>query len=840
MSRSLVSVLITMILLLQPVVSQQPAGAPQPSPKQGDATSASSVYTTPSRNVEVEFADPEDVATTLNAQFEGFKFSASASTNRVYFRASADVAKEVAEFVQQLEEHALGLRRLEQQKAAELAHRKEAEEERRKEAMSSEMVTLNLRYVAASELDRVLEELEMLRESALAIHPDGKSVTLRGTKEQIAPIVALAETLDVPPESPPKRPSSTNPESASGQDPLSRKYGANGIAGDRRYANIEGSTSSAAASESPPTKQALDQLQKQFDDVEARIQRLAKEAAQSNNAKAALKAEIGRSFELRQRLQMAQIAVHRARLDSMWNRIAQRETLSRQIIERRLSELVEREQAAAAAKVATAARELRGDVQIEAVDNDMIIVRGGKDDVKRVVEAIAKIDADAAPRAGSRSAASEDDMLELRTNEYAATLQADSPEHLDKLSELLPKWEYGEVAKSAMRRLPDGKSAVFVGTQTRVGRVSEIFEDVKLAEKLNESLPAAKDVSVRFFGPTGAKLALTFGDQSYSLPAEFRVNSGDLLPLTISNLSTRTGKVDFFAMLQIEQLDEDSRKFFRENRLPLAIAISDADRIQTGKTVIKTYYRQRAGDVDQIRIHSSTDRNEDLETFAGKRVARLSIGNVRPPTSQALVTAQPQVSGIPPSNKDSIVSIEAIIKVSENGSETRKALYTQGLVVGDDGLIALVLDESFMDPDSKSLPKTDSITIKTSRGNVLRNARIVAFDGVSGLVLMQSSSLPVHAFSLNGPTVVASQRVESITAEGHTRLTTVQAANRSAGEQKLFTISGVNYITGAPVLLETTGQLIGVIAGDLRAAGNTWVVPVERIRQVVSEYRQRD
>ena len=854
MTRNSLFTRLLIALLPVAVLTTGSLGTAQDDTSKSDAAPADSIYVDPSRSVAVDYADPEDVAKTLNSQFEGFSFIASASTKRIYFRAPKDVQAAVEDFVANLDNIAQQLADHEEREK----HKKEtqiAEQEQQRLAQQQlKITTLRLLHVKAMELGKVLDELEMLRGAAISIHPDGQSLTIRGTDESIEPIIKLAEVLDQPQPEPNTNPKTT--DNAGPEDPLISKYGQSGTRGTplgskpairTMLAPEEGPIGLMRALRGTPktSPEVIDELRKNFDEAEQQVKQLSKELANpdlkhKDALRGKLKSAIKDAFEQRQRLQMAQVMAQRAKLNTMWQRISLREKIASEIIDRRFAELADQRKATtvAASAAKAAAPNLKGNVQIQAIDKDLIVIRGGKEDVDRVAGLMQKIELSSGPRPYLR-----------RETDGSLILNADSPKHLQEILDSLPKWYSGKTVKESWRPGSDGTSGKFVGQVTTVDRAEEILTDMQRVASLGKSLKSAKDVIVRLTGPKGSTATLAFGKQALSLPAKFPLDGGLEIPVMIADLPE---SLNLYATLRIGNLSEESRQFFQSHRLPVAISMADAMSVVRGKLVVKSYHLQKVEGELCVVDYSSAEPSRITKSHSSEQVAELRIGNQPPANSDSEMVANKFQEGAKRNIADSILNVEAIVRVKIDKSNA-KAFYARGTVVGDDGLLVVVLPADFQEAVNSGLAGIDSIVATSMSGEIVNDAKVVGYDRATRLVLLHSPNMAAPGLAPNGPDVVVSQWVSCAINLGSYATREVDSVRGDGSPY--FTLTGGNLVAGSPVHLETTKQLVGVVAHGMpepvaeagnalvaenAAEGYTQVVPASTIRRLISDFRQRD
>lgn len=210
---------------------------------------------------------------------------------------------------------------------------------------------------------------------------------------------------------------------------------------------------------------------------------------------------------------------------------------------------------------------------------------------------------------------------------------------------------------------------------------------------------------------------------------------------------------------------------------------------------------------------------------------------------------------------DSVLFVEMIVSplhANEGPGSQRRAIYMDGIVVDDEGLIAVVTDE-LSDESGKLNVDVESITLKTHKGKAIYDATIVAQDPKSGLALLRSNQLPVPSLRLDGPEVVDAQGLRQLgrttldlsgvrvfQEEGWANDAKVLATNGFDTERpgRFLATEGGYGIPGPAVTLSTTGQLVGIYTGVQspfeNLAGNQEaqeVIAVSVIDELIRRYR---
>ena len=115
MFRSIMHSTCLALLCCWPAVAQNPTSTTKDEP---DKQTEQRVYKDDLHSVAVPSGLAEDVAKTLNDQFESFKFTANTSIDRIYFRAPDSVKKQVIKTIEEMAQDA-AMHRAEQQQKAE-------------------------------------------------------------------------------------------------------------------------------------------------------------------------------------------------------------------------------------------------------------------------------------------------------------------------------------------------------------------------------------------------------------------------------------------------------------------------------------------------------------------------------------------------------------------------------------------------------------------------------------------------------------------------------------------------------------------------------------------------
>jgi hypothetical protein len=311
--------------------------------------------------------------------------------------------------------------------------------------------------------------------------------------------------------------------------------------------------------------------------------------------------------------------------------------------------------------------------------------------------------------------------------------------------------------------------------------------------------------------------------------------------------------------IKVHDLSKRALEYFKAHELPVLLSIADLKRVRAGQEMGKQFYLVEAAGKLRLETHPIGDRPSDLER-AGELVAELRMGNRKPRSSKAFPSLSSQSRPTKFETSDSVLFVEMIVTEPGNDGDAERsqsAIYMDGTVVGNDGLVAIVMDK-LLDKDGKLQAQIESITLKTYRGEVIHGAKYVIHDPSSGLALLQSSQIPVPALLLDGPTVVDSQGVAIFGRANRDPLgvTVFQKDGWSMDSQvsvpirapfrDRFLVSVAEGLSGSAITLTTTGHLVGILTRRTATREQTGLsktgtvaLPVALIDDLVRKFRDR-
>ena len=819
---------ITLIAVLVPPV----AYAQQANKESDSKQNTESVYKDKLDSVGLSYADAVEVAKTLNDQFDPLKFTANSSINRIYFRVPEDMRKEIRTTIDEFEKESAMYKDVQEVRA-----REEAIEKQR--AAEVKLATFQLKHSDAVEVERILQNLGLIEGTTMiGIRADGNLILVRGIPTDVAIIAETIQLLDTPVSNKPTSDRPANSDSL-GASRSADAMGATDNGDQNRLAGLLGLTK-------PVTEESLQQLQTTYAEVDQATNQLAQQiqaskpnTAESKQLKAELRRSIRSAFDVRQRLLLSQIQVHREKLDELQKRLLRRSQIVNQIVDHRVDELLSS----------------IDEVTVEAINRGVIALRGTKPDVERVAATIkeiqlegsagrvrpSKMNSTEAPPTPSYETSGEfvdrgDDVI----------VNAESPAHLEEVMSTLHKVYAKDYLQRQMTVWPNGTSVQFKGSVEFLDELAAQVLDIDNRKELNAAAAKASQIEVRLIGPSGSTASWTFGAKTFGLPASFKMDAQQRMMLEISDLPTFES-TKFYANIDIKTLSKSAEAYVRTHPLTFTVCYVDADHTRRGQMVVKSLYLIETADGPQVRTYSSVDRTETETPRHGQLIAELKMGNAQPKLSHDVPGIVKTIGSLRNyKDNDSLVAVELIVPAGgASDTAAKNAIYMDGVIVGDDGLVAAILPPSDA-PAKEVFFKRGSVTLKAHGSRVVTDAVIVAYDKTTSVVLLQSNLLRSPAFGLNGPGVVKSQRVRVTTTKGIFHVEVQQPVKAIDGHEECFSIPA-EMVPGSAVTLETTGQLVGVVQGivetgptDGRKTAESLVVPVSKIRDVVSAYHARD
>ena len=525
-----------------------------------------------------------------------------------------------------------------------------------------------------------------------------------------------------------------------------------------------------------------------------------------------LRKEVQAAFRLRQQWQQVQLDRSRAELDRLSARVNRREQIADQIIEHRIREL----QTGQDLSWLPAASQTRSVSSEESSQPNPASAR--------MNPAAAKSTPPATGVGLGTSSSANSVICTLSNGGRRLTITARSQQRADEIATLLD-----EYFPDDSRRQSSGMEFVIDDRKENLDQIIRYVMDLDVRRKLRKEIEAATQVPVKLFAAASSGVSWALNDVNYDLPAKFKLDSGQRLLLEIEDVSALRNR-SMFASIEISKLSEDAVDFFASHSLNVALSIPDFVSASEGRETTKRYYLEqtRSGDW-RINVVSTADAR-GLSRQAGELVATVTVGNIQPQLTGDIVRTRSFSRGARKKyeTSDSVLFVEMIVSPKDDSVDAppRRAIYMDGVVVGDDGLIAVVTDE-IADKSGELKVDVESITLKTANGQAIYDAQIVATDPVSGLALLQSSVVPVPALRLDGPAVVDAQglrmlgrTIQSIDGRvfkesGWTHDTKVlETDGYEPKHPGRFLVSGNGFdIPGSAVTLSTTGQLVGIYTG---------------------------
>ena len=399
-------------------------------------------------------------------------------------------------------------------------------------------------------------------------------------------------------------------------------------------------------------------------------------------------------------------------------------------------------------------------------------------------------------------------------------------------------------------------------SEEAIEQIVEYVEDLDRRAQLRAEIDSATQVPIELFVASAAGVSWALEDVQYKLPAEFSLDADQRLLLELVDCSSVRGR-SMYASIQVSTLSKDALEYFQDHKLRMGITIPDLVRAREGAEVKKSYYLARDGKQWRLDSVSTLDRPGAGAAPEGERIAELEIGSRKPHLSNGSVYSRSMTRGGLTKFElgDSVVFVEMIVASAGEDAEAaqRRAIYMDGTVVGDEGLVAIVIDD-LLDDDGKLNVAIESITLKTKQGNAIYDASLVAQDSALGLALLRSDQLPVPPLRLDGPPVVESQGIQvhrraGADASGVTVFrktgtvfdTEVLKPNGFVSKYpKRFLVRSSPRIPGAAATLVTTGQLVGILSGrSTPIVGQGWrelgrqAVSADAVESLVRRYRKQ-
>lgn len=550
-----------------------------------------------------------------------------------------------------------------------------------------------------------------------------------------------------------------------------------------------------------------------------------------------LEAEIAAAFRLRQQWQWEQLEQHQQELNRLREQLSRRERIAERIIAHRKTELQSQDDLSWLPP--TAATKSNSPTPA----TQWPLASTGPDPTASTTAAAEQ------PRSG---------LVEVSGDGTKLTISATSEDHLDAIESAFEQ-RFGQPLQQVSGSVdhPNDRSLNLWSTNEQIELIASIVKDIESVKKLYESIESASEVPIQLIGPASLTAKWSFTDRSFRLPAQFFLDAGNQLNLDLLNRSVP----DYggaYGSIKIHDLSTRARDYFKTHPLRIGFSLADFQLAGKGWGVSELYFLEdRDG---ELRLSAYPAREAPLADQDTKMelVAEFHTGNKRAPTSDVFPAQHRRGITSQFETQDSVLFIELIVTpTADDTDQPQKAIYMDGTTVGDEGLVAIIIDE-LLDEDGKLAYRLDSVTIKTAAGEVIHDALLVAHDAASGLGLLRSPGIPVPALDLDGPHVVASQGVIVLGRSGSpTGATTFEkkglrfetqiehpAAFRKEHPSR-FLLPFVHGSPGAAVTLATTGQLVGILSQPaatnvaIQHHNGSLVVPVTAVRDLVGEYRDK-
>lgn len=384
------------------------------------------------REYSLSNAVAKEVVLILNEQFlDAVKFSANSSTNAIYGRVPQSLRGEVEAFIEQLEMTA-------QKRQDEMEARRLASAAKQEKRGSEQLKVFAIQYSDVTALMDVIADLKLSERLSIAAESRTNSVIAQGSEASLAELEALIARLDQP---------DANPRAAvmgeledallAEQKELDRLR----VAIGENHPMIARLRQQSEASPTPSDDWELGEgvskrsrvensVRSEYESTENNAAKLAT-AWRRENAKlnkdngrlrallAELQSQVELAFRLRQTLKQFEIDRAAKQLRMIRDRLKKRESIAHQIIDRRVGDLLGKgdvEWSSArdprqntqnrqptpedfARALRGNANALKGEVNIQATDEGIVILRGKKEDVERVAGVIQSIEGGRAQKA---------------------------------------------------------------------------------------------------------------------------------------------------------------------------------------------------------------------------------------------------------------------------------------------------------------------------------------------------------------------------------------------------------------------------------------------------------
>lgn len=770
---------------------------------------------------------------------------------------------------------------------------------------------IQLKHVDPKEAIRVIEQLGLdSDELSVAVGPNGNELIWRGSGQALLDVKTLIQNIDVPAETTARQTTRQNSTSTitvtlnkSGQvtidgreptvdeyedllspksnveidvDPTAshadvartmnrlRKFGVERIS---LRVRSQGNSSSLSSSSRQTSKgnTSTQSLRSAYEAAERSAATLAAQWRREKNnespdskaladLESQLSDEVQAAFRLRQQWQLEQLEEQRRDIDRLNERLVRRERIADQIVKHRVRELQSGKDLTWLAADETAVKvnwPVPHTLRVRTKANQAtppastsLTSPGGF--------AVPEPDTSSSglPKPVSKSAAAE--RLRFATDGETLTITGGSPPQRSQVEQILRSRVPSEsIFKSDIHfitRIPDA--------ETRQ-KVADSIQDIIDISARKQAIKAASEVPIYLYGPAGTKVRPRFtGKTVDKLPVRFSLDQQQMHALEV--LDAR-GNVSRYLVIKIHKLSQQALSYFQSHELPLLLSGWDLERIWGGDMAGRKYYLQESVDGLRLQSYPISDHAQESK-HSGELVAELHTGNRPPKYSKDLPTQAPERQMGKRETGESVLFVEMIVSQPRPGETTatsRKAIYMDGTVVSNDGLVAVVMDE-LLDDQGKLEVKIQSITLKTEQGDVIHDAEYMIHDPTSQIGLLQSHRIPVPALRLDGPKVVDLQGVAILgrarkdpagttvfEQEGWSLRTQARVPTREDVNHQ-FAVPDVGALTGSAVTLTTTDQLVGILTkrristadSELRHSG-VLALPVQAIDSLVLKFRDQ-
>ncbi len=370
----------------------------------------------------LKHAVAKEVVAIMNEQFlETVTFSANTSTNTIYGRVPGSLMNDVEDFINDLEDHAAIHREEQRQKEQDLRESGDI-------AAPFELKIFELTSVDAVHLLGVLGELGFDEgKISLAAEPRTNSIVARGRQADLAVIESLLQRLDEPGDgkyTPFAEASRQLMDERMKYYQLQNRYGKEHPevrAAERRIDLLQARDLEVVGGllDVPPTKGERE-VRREYEAAERNAATAAQKWRESrakpdadpkklDAIRSDVQRHVQKAFQARKALKHFEIDRASRQLHTIRQRLEQRDKIADKIVQRRIEDLLAGEDLtwldqsnqqpgdgslkSVAEAVTAPNKELKGDVQIEAIsDLGIMVLRGQKNDVESVIDTFEKIE----------------------------------------------------------------------------------------------------------------------------------------------------------------------------------------------------------------------------------------------------------------------------------------------------------------------------------------------------------------------------------------------------------------------------------------------------------------